>query len=534
MLKKADGSNITNDDLVNLKITITPSKIFKVSPLNFTEKMKAKSIFEFNNDIMVRSGNINANGTIDYSHKHRYYTPHFYYFEKGTILKANDGFRIGCHYYPDFVSPLNCGQNQLITDGTQNLTLKNNGYYRFMIYEYPYDDTTSLETICKNVEIRGKDYIDSKALDEKINNAINEQFDENYKNEVETIAYKVTNNQNKNTFSFPFITDLHLDLYTDTNNEAENNKIMFKNLCKSINELVAKANLDFVALGGDNTDNHWISTSGNSLYKQKLNTNYTKSELLKNSFVPLLIANGNHDDNSVRDCTQANQVRVPSKTIFDYQLYNYYQKFLENTNVVFGDKGKMYFYIDLPTQKVRVFVLNSIDIPYDLDGNDQLHYAGQWTYAYRNNQLNFVANSLKFTDKENSEEWSALFIHHVSLNPDFQDIAVINNSALVGILNAYQTGGSFVSSNNDTDFGYDVNIDYNGINGTIIADIAGHDHRDRQAIYNNIQCILTATAKYTSRESDLSTSFDIFTVDTGIKKIIANRFGFGEDREFNY
>ena len=105
LMKKQDNSNITNDDLVNLQIEIIPSKITKLSPFNFSEKMKANSIFEFNKDIMVKSGNINANGSIAL-HSHRYYTPHFYYFEKDTILKANDGFRIGCHYYPNFEAEL--------------------------------------------------------------------------------------------------------------------------------------------------------------------------------------------------------------------------------------------------------------------------------------------------------------------------------------------------------------------------------------------------------------------------------------------
>ena len=418
--------------------------------------------------------------------------------------------------------------------------MPNDGYYRFIIYETPYDDVTSLETICKNVEIRGKNYIDSLTINNLINNAVDnidlDYFDENYKNEVENIAYKVTNIQNKNTFSFPFITDLHLDIYTDTNEVGKNNKIMFKNLCKSINELVAKANLDFVALGGDNTDNHWVSTSGNSLYRQKLNTNYTKSELFKNTVVPLLIVNGNHDDNSMSDCTSQNQVRVPSKTIFDYELYNYYQKFLENTNVVFGDKGKMYFYIDLPTQKVRVFVLNSIDIPYDLDENGQLKYGGQWTFAYRNEQLNFVANSLKFEDKEKPSEWSALFIHHITIDTSLhEDMTPLNNDVLVGIMNAYQEGTNYISSNDNEEFGYNINVDYNGVCGNIIADIAGHKHRDFTTNFNNINCILTHTARYTDRgNEDLPTAFDIFTIDTNQKKIIANRFGYGEDREFSY
>lgn len=248
--------------------------------------------------------------------------------------------------------------------------------------------------------------------------------------------------------------------------------------------------------------------------------------------------NGNHDDNSIRDSGVSinNQIRVPTKTIFDYELYNYYNKFLENSSVVFGGKGKQYFYMDLATQKVRVFILNSIDIPYDVDNEGKLKYTGQWTFGYRNEQLNFVANSLKFNDKNDKSEWTSIFITHVGVPIDGDGVAVKNDDILRNIINAYKNGTSYIASGGDIDFQYNINVSYN-FNGKCVGIVSGHRHIDTSNTVNNILNIITTLAKYTERTTDENineTAFDIFTIDTNERKIYCTRFGSGNDREFNY
>ena len=251
---------------------------------------------------------------------------------------------------------------------------------------------------------------------------------------------------------------------------------------------------------------------------------------------------GNHDDNSIRNpgVSQENQVYTPTVTIFGNELYNYYAKFNENTNVVFGELGNNYCYIDLPTHKIRLFILNSVDVPYTLNDNGQLEYTAQWTYAYRNAQLNFVANSLKFEDKgEDSVNWKAIFIEHVNLpgTPTFSDLNIINNAVLIGIINAFQNGTSYNATNEDETWGYNINVTYNH-QGEVIASFAGHMHTNLYQDFNNIACINTETARYTDRDGYNNlvdkTAFDIFTIDLVNKTIKSTRFGYGDNREFAF
>ena len=264
--------------------------------------------------------------------------------------------------------------------------------------------------------------------------------------------------------------------------------------------------------------------------------------MLKNLRVPLLIATGNHDDNSIH-CSSANgetlsknnQENTGNRLITDVELYCYYAKHNENTKFVFGELGKNYGYLDLTDSKLRVFLLDSEDIPYTKNSNGFYPYTGQWTYAFRNAQLNFIANSLKFQDKDNPAEWKTIFIKHHSINPQYYaDGDSYNFDVLLGILNAYQSGGTYKSSKSDGDFSYDVNVDYGGRKGTIIADIAGHLHNDVNGVYSGIPYVVTTTARYTERQDSLPTAMDIFTIDTKKRTIKVKRFGYGTDRSFTF
>lgn len=370
-----------------------------------------------------------------------------------------------------------------------------------------------------------KEYVDTS-----ISNRLD--IDSDYLTEYENVKSNVLGNQTKDTLSFAFLTDLHI------NNSVSDQTNMYKQICKVVKKFADETNLMFVAFGGDNTDNIWYPV----LSQQKLCTQYVRDEMIKELNVPLFIAKGNHDDNSIRDnsyngqtLNKDNQEHIPTKTIYDYELENYYTKFNENKyNIVVGKKGYNYLYADFPEQKIRVFLLNSVDIPYDLTANNTLTYTGQWTYGYRNDQLNFVANALKFSDKDNPNDWTSVFIKHHSVNPTYYADAYMHNSdILVNIINAYQTGSSYTASSSDGDFPYNINVDYTGQTGKVI-DIAGHWHIDANGTYSNIPFVISTTARYTSRIGDLPTAFDIVTIDTKNRKAYFTRFGYGNDREINY
>lgn len=544
VLRRDDNANMSVSEIYDVKSAIhligTPKNTNFVSNLQLGDRTRNNLEYDVKKEFYFRKGNINSNGSINEKHAHRYYTPIYYYFNKGTVLKCNDGYQWGIHYYENY----GMTENTILSDETNDFELPYDGYYRLVCYESPYDDVKTLDDILDNVFIYGsncatKAYVENEI--EKTRALIpSYDTDENFETEMQNVSDRVLALQNKNTFSFAFITDLHLDFAKDVQ------KQMYNRICKAIKYLSNNDNIMCVVMGGDNVDNVWFNETGSSIKWNKYATQFVRRELLEHCDVPLLIGTGNHDDNSIYDSAyngeslnENNQEHIPTKTVYDYELYNYYCKFNENSNVVFGGKGKMYYYIDFPSQKIRLFVLNSIDIPYELNEHNALQYTGQWTYGYRNEQLNFVANALKFSDKDNPSEWSVIITKHISINPSYFGNGIMhNNDILVNILNAYKNGSSYVASSQDGDFPYDINVNYNNIQGIIISDIAGHQHQDINGIYENIPFIGTTTARYENRNEPsgevTNTSFDIFTIDTENRTIKATRFGYGNDREFSY
>ena len=185
---------------------------------------------------------------------------------------------------------------------------------------------------------------------------------------------------------------------------------------------------------------------------------------------------------------------------------DYYTRFFNhNANshmVTLADKtNTLTAYLDLPTSKVRMIALNSIDIPYSsgtdgkcpyLDAPYNQYLGGQHTFGYQQAQLDWLANTaLKLPDTG----WQVmLFQHHPMLNSFSKrantdsDYQRFNYDVLEGILNAFQQGTSYThdsatgkAPNGATSalFACTLSADFTAQGaGQIIAVWNGHIHRD--------------------------------------------------------
>lgn len=319
--------------------------------------------------------------------------------------------------------------------------------------------------------------------------------------EIASSIEKVKKNQNLNTVSIGFMTDLHM-------NEQEEELCL--NNIKAFTDISNTGLLDFSVNGGDLYYGTWKNRE-----EGKVNLKYVKL-LFSNINIPMLYARGNHDCNIKKD---------PDEAISNQDYYNIMLKHLEG-EVTFNDKEPYggYYYKDLEEQKIRVCILNAFN-------------GENYQYIFGDTQLEFIAtNVLNFENKENAEDWQVIFFTHTIESSITHPESVEDKEKFYEILTAYKDA-SVVEINNKK-------IDYSKQgNGTVIAIISGHHHMDLSDNKNGIPIIMTTSASSTySREytyeevvnTKNELAFDILTIDSKKRTINITRLGRGEDREISY
>ncbi|MDO4748145.1 MAG: dockerin type I domain-containing protein [Eubacteriales bacterium] len=301
-------------------------------------------------------------------------------------------------------------------------------------------------------------------------------------------ANRISAAQNENTLTISLISDVHYDM----NNSADSKKI--DNLNK-LGELQDKVNVDFVANLGDfvvgNEEKETTLASLNKLIQ-------TTDDVSK---APVLNVRGNHDDNGWYSLeghggtSQKNEI-INDEEWHDIAIASAGENFVTDINKPHGGYG----YIDHESSKIRIFMINSCDIPYLLEDDGATYrYNSYKCYALSNEQLNFVANALKFSDKENPDEWAALFLTHVPLDTTNDngyrfgtpDALIRGHAQLLSIISAYRKGTSYTYSGSTynkslgekaEDFYVDIAVDYSskGV-GVVISFISGHTLADNMS-----------------------------------------------------
>jgi len=350
----------------------------------------------------------------------------------------------------------------------------------------------SVHRLSDNLFITVYSLLDSLSAEIPEDSTLSPSIVDNY---VQSIA-SAYDNMSRDSFTFLFKTDSHYSADTPYSNSALNNMRFFGAMQKILP-------IDLYVHGGDliNGDHKTEEIARDSILGPI-------SAMTESRTVPFFPLRGNHDDNSWAYLSSGS---LPSNGIIDTNEWFDYA--LSGTDGIVMGNGA-YGYFDHEESKIRVLLLDTSDIPYEEDSNGEFAYSSYGGHGLRNEQLNFFANALTFSDKgDDGKNWAVLVVSHVPLetlrNADspyrfgIPDTLPRNNFAFLRILKAYQRGEVFdetmisrtnygdggynVPSINDArgDFSYKVFADYtkNGP-GEVIGFICGHLHTDNFA--NNV------------------------------------------------
>lgn len=222
---------------------------------------------------------------------------------------------------------------------------------------------------------------------------------------------------------------------------------------------------------------------------------------------PLYFLRGNHDDNGWYSYGGYGGSYLEDEIISNTQWAELIGRYVSDDIVTDPDRPNGgYGYFDHEASKIRIFLLNTSDIPYILEEDGTYRYHAYRCSAFSNEQIRFVANGLQFADKTDPDEWAALFVSHVPLDTTnesgyrfgIKDSLVRGQEYMLAVINAYQKGTAFAASGSSfvaalgermADFSYSVDVDYSS-NGTgnVLGFLSGHTHADnfsRRVGYQN-------------------------------------------------
>ncbi|WP_294482928.1 metallophosphoesterase [uncultured Victivallis sp.] len=215
------------------------------------------------------------------------------------------------------------------------------------------------------------------------------------------------------------------------------------------------------------------------------------TEAMRSSGLPALFAIGNHDDNTYfcRD-NGPDGSHALSGIAWQHLVY---PDGLPPGAVAAPGVGNC-FYFDLPDWKIRLLVLNMIDLPLATGRDGKLKYFMINDHGFSKVQLEFVAHrALDLSVLPDSGKWSVLVLSHMSLG------FLPNGGAMGTIFRAFQTGtrcrtgaadvkpcpfsfdghACFPSPADPADLVHEVEADFT-IQGPheLIAHLYGHEHLD--------------------------------------------------------
>lgn len=330
-----------------------------------------------------------------------------------------------------------------------------------------------------------------------------------------------------NTTSIVFITDIHLNVWAITpDTEKTSGFIALRNSINAINKINENTKINFIVGGGDYLSNNASVTKDHAIMGID-----AVHKCFKKSNIDYFLLKGNHDDNSMGSVED----RLTNDILFtklDKPIEN-----ISNLVLQYNNKRFMYGYYDLPNNKIRILLVNTIDIPEQ--------YSGQGNFAISNKQLNFMAQAL-----HTPNDYGVIVFSHNVLQENNVISEPVNASnggnALWNLLKGFKNKQVVPQQIYDYgDVSYNIpQQDYSNLVGTeLICCICGHTHDDLNVIIDNILNICTtcscvdvggsSNVTHTAY-TDTETSWDIYTINRDTKTIKITRYGAGNDREFSY
>lgn len=332
-------------------------------------------------------------------------------------------------------------------------------------------------------------------------------------------------------FNVGFLTDLHYQNYSYSPNALSH--------YANIAALSRRVKMNAIISGGDNINGD--NNKQSKLWQTQNITNALKYRQSEDTDVFFIF--GNHDSGIGQTADAGKGVNLSvADNLSEYEL----KKLLGTTSNEYGEVrngDSLYGYKDYKDNKVRLIFLNSFDLPFT-STNGVYDYSFLTQSGFQNEQLSWLANTaLKLPDNT----WQVMFFSHAPLSGSFGNdsngngIAQYNTDALIGLINALQSGNQYTINDSRRKLPINLTADFREQGEVkVIAFVSGHIHQDGQMTYRGINCIETMCSWATLGDANRTPhtpnedAWDLFSVDVKNKHIYIKRFGYGEDREFSY
>lgn len=347
--------------------------------------------------------------------------------------------------------------------------------------------------------------------------------------EMEETSVSIAAASDPNAALIAFFTDLHLECNSDTPTTGTNITRSKKHITM-YNKLCEKHDFDMLVFGGDYLQNSKQTPKTYAVAALQLLGTLIRGA---DSSAPIAVIKGNHDDNTMY--TDYKNGYVDDAARWSAALSTDFKATRRNAD--FLEKG--YGFYDIPNRKIRVFFLNSGDVPTALDAeNNTIAWPAQNLTGFSGEQIQFVADNLKFSESG----WQVLFFSHhpIKRNPFPAPMANVGvttkngGSVMEAVLQGFLAKERGSISNTTPDFEYSVSYDFTGNqSNTIIACINGHTHYDGYAYLDGINWIATRAidGHATYGLKDTST-YIVVNRKERVISLIAN--GDGDDRAYVY
>ena len=236
-------------------------------------------------------------------------------------------------------------------------------------------------------------------------------LNEAFSNECSAVVEEIQNLSDVGKIRYLHVTDIHIGASLDVNREM---------LLTSMVDVAKEISADFILITGD------VITGATG------NADVQKSALLKlknifaNCNIPVIISRGNHDDNSIQGLSEENIVFNP------WWNWNMNHSINENANnFVFPTNSNGYFYVDIPSKKLRVVNINSSD----LTDEERLSTGGQNYQIVSQEQLTWLSDTA-FNVKDG---WKIICACHVTpVTGMTHNLGIENKEELYAVLTTHK------------------------------------------------------------------------------------------------
>lgn len=367
--------------------------------------------------------------------------------------------------------------------------------------------------------------------------------------ELSKKASQVMRLQTDKTISLIHISDPHKAtdtvIHEDLTNQYENEKHVLNAV-----EMTNYINFDGLILNGDVSDG---GTTSRTIAEQDLQT---MIGAVSKSQCPFFATIGNHDQNAWGDSRVVGKSKITKQygnTKDNWYIHGNLQQQIPPERVVslmtapsraFNIKENPndrngYYYYDIPGKKARLIFLNAFDVPFLMDTDGYSKYYLLQVAGYREKQIKWFAEVLKNTPAD----YQVGLFQHFPFGKRFEsplEYLPYNYELIDGIIDAYVNGKTYNGSYTaNPDFKASVSISYTR-KGIIAFMMSGHVHYDRITFDQNnipfvsIMCSVNRPIANRPLGTVNEDAWDAIVWDTEKRHVDMIRFGYGENRSFDY